>query len=104
MYPRRFARVRPAGKGSSSAKLIVGPKDPLIDCTVVDYSPGGACLEVFGQPRLPNRFELVFGGTTPDDVWGSLFRRAAGPVRRHSEEPTRSEGYEYAHCSPQLAQ
>ena len=63
MYPRRFARVRPAGKGSSSAKLIVGPKAPLIDCTVVDYSPGGACLEVFGQPKLPNRFELLFGGT-----------------------------------------
>jgi hypothetical protein len=63
MYPRRFARVRPAGKGSSSAKLIVGPKAPLIDCTVVDYSPGCACLEVFGQPKLPNRFELLFGGT-----------------------------------------
>ena len=63
MYPRRFARVRPGGKVSNSAKLIVGPKDPLIDCTVVDYSPGGACLEVFGQPKLPNRFELLFGGT-----------------------------------------
>src|SRR6266403_4715010 len=95
MYPRRFARVRPAGKGSSSAKLIVGPKDPLIDCTVVDYSPGGACLEVFGQPRLPNRFELVFGGTKKRCrvVWsagrrlGLLSRRVAGPVRRHSEEP-----------------
>lgn len=63
MYPRRFVRVRPAGRDSSAAKLIVGPKDPVINCTVVDYSPGGACLEVFGQPKLPGRFELLFGGT-----------------------------------------
>ena len=73
MYPRRFARVRPTGRISSAAKLIVGPKDPLIDCTVVDYSPGGACLEVMGQPKLPNRFELVFGGTKKHCrvVWSS---------------------------------
>ena len=62
MYPRRFARVRPAGK-SSAAKLIVGPKAPVIDCRVVDYSPGGACIEVWGQVTLPNRFELLFGVT-----------------------------------------
>jgi hypothetical protein len=61
MYPRLFARVRPAGQ--SGAKIIVGPKAPLIDCRVVDYSPGGACLEVLGKPQLPNRFELLFGGT-----------------------------------------
>ena len=63
MHPRRFVRVRPAGRGSGAAKLIVGPKDPVIDCNVVDYSPGGACIEVMGQPKLPNRFELQFGGT-----------------------------------------
>jgi hypothetical protein len=45
------------------AKLIVGPKTPVIDCKVVDYSPGGACLEIFEQIKLPNRFELLFGGT-----------------------------------------
>jgi hypothetical protein len=60
MYPRRFARVRPA---SSKAKIIVGPKAPVIDCHVVDYSPGGACLEVDPQIRLPERFELLFGAT-----------------------------------------
>src|SRR5438132_7315226 len=82
MYPRRFARVRSAGKGSNSAKLIVGPKDPLIDCTVVDYSPGGARLVVFGQPRLPNRFVLVFGGTRKRCrvVW-SVGRRLGGAFR-----------------------
>jgi hypothetical protein len=63
MYPRRFTRVRPTGRNSDLAKLIVDPKAPVIDCRVVDYSPGGACLEISGQTKLPNRFELLFGGT-----------------------------------------
>jgi hypothetical protein len=45
------------------AKPIVGPKAPVIDCRVVDYSPGGACLEIWGQTKLPNRFELLYDGT-----------------------------------------
>ena len=63
MYPRRFSRVRPTGRISDAGKVIVGPKDPAIDCRVVDYSPGGACLEIASQAKLPGRFELVFGGT-----------------------------------------
>jgi hypothetical protein len=63
MHPRRFARVQPTGRNSNAAKLIVGPKTPVIDCKVVDYSPGGACLEIFEHTKLPNRFELLFGGT-----------------------------------------
>jgi hypothetical protein len=63
MYPRLFARVRPTGQMSGVAKIIVDAKAPLIDCRVLDYSPGGACLEVSGQPKLPSRFELLFGGT-----------------------------------------
>jgi hypothetical protein len=63
MHPRRFARIRPTGRDSNVAKLIVGPKAPVIDCKVVDYSPGGACLEIGGQTKLPDRFELLFGGT-----------------------------------------
>jgi hypothetical protein len=63
MHQRRFARVRPSGKMSSMAKVIVGPRAPIIDCSIVDYSAGGACLEVNGQTQLPNRFELLFGGT-----------------------------------------
>jgi len=63
MYPRRFTRVRPTGRNSDVAKLIVDPKAPVIDCRVVDYSPGGACLEISAQTKLPNRFELLFGGT-----------------------------------------
>jgi hypothetical protein len=63
MHPRRFARVRPSGRISDLAKLIVDPKAPVIDCRVVDYSPGGACLELTGQTAVPNRFELQFGPT-----------------------------------------
>jgi PilZ domain len=62
MYPRRFARIRMTGK-TSQAKLIVGPKAPIVDCRVIDYSAGGACLEVDPNIQLPNRFELVFGVT-----------------------------------------
>jgi hypothetical protein len=61
MYPRLFSRVRPSGKMGSTAKLVVGPKAPIIDCRVVDYSPGGACLEIWGETKLPERFEMVYG-------------------------------------------
>jgi hypothetical protein len=63
VFPRRFNRVRPTGRNADVAKLIVDPKAPVIACRVVDYSPGGACLEIGGQIKLPNRFELLFGGT-----------------------------------------
>jgi hypothetical protein len=62
-HQRRFTRVRPNGRNSDAAKLIVDPKTPVIDCRVVDYSPGGACLEISGQVKVPNRFELFYGGT-----------------------------------------
>ena len=61
-YPRRFARVKPTGQVSNVGKIIVAPRDPIINCTIVDYSPGGACLDV-GLIDLPQRFELVWGAT-----------------------------------------
>ena len=63
MHPRRFTRVRPTGRISDGAKLIIDPKARVVDCRIVDYSPGGACLEISLQTELPNRFELLFGGT-----------------------------------------
>lgn len=63
MFPRRFARVRPSGKVSNVGKIIVDPKAAPIDCTVVDYSAGGACLQVLFGTSLPNRFELLYGAT-----------------------------------------
>jgi hypothetical protein len=56
----RGAPVRPSGGMSSAAKIIIDPKSP-VDCGIADYSAGGACIEIRGETRLPNRFELVFG-------------------------------------------
>jgi len=61
--PRRFARVRPTGLVSSEASLIVGPKLPVVPCRMVDYSAGGACIELNSETALPPRFELLHGGT-----------------------------------------
>jgi hypothetical protein len=63
IHPRRFARVRPNGPSSKVARIIVAPREPVIDCAIVDYSAGGACLEIFGPVVLPTRFELLWGGT-----------------------------------------
>ena len=63
MHPRRFARVRPSGRVSSAAKIIVDPKAAPVDCTVVDYSAGGASLLLPAGTSLPPRFELLHGGT-----------------------------------------
>jgi hypothetical protein len=62
IHPRRFARVRPAGQVSKAGKIIVTPRDPMIDSTILDYSAGGACLDV-GLIDLPLRFELLWGVT-----------------------------------------
>jgi hypothetical protein len=64
IHPRRFARVRPTGQISKFAKIIVAPRDPVIDCEVIDYAPGGACLEICGPVIvLPQRFELLWSST-----------------------------------------
>jgi hypothetical protein len=46
---------------SSKAKIVVSPKSPAVDCILVDYSAGGACLELFPMVTLPDRLELVYG-------------------------------------------
>ncbi len=56
-------RVRQCIRDGLLALIIIGPRAPVVDCHVIDYSPGGACLEVDPQIKLPNRFELVFGPT-----------------------------------------
>lgn len=62
-HPRLYKRVRPSGLVSSKAMIVVAPKTPSINCTLVDYSAGGACLEIFPMVQLPDRFELVYGST-----------------------------------------
>jgi len=59
---RRYVRVRPAGLVSRVAKIIVNPKAPTIDCSVVDLSAGGACLEIDSGTAIPKRFTLFHAG------------------------------------------
>lgn len=63
MHQRRFVRVKPSGLVSRQAKIITGPKAPVIPCTLIDYSPGGACVDLGGQVTLPQRFELLHANT-----------------------------------------
>ena len=63
MHPRRHARVKPAGLVSRQAKIITDPRAPVIPCTLIDYSPGGACVDLGGQVKIPDRFELLHVNT-----------------------------------------
>jgi hypothetical protein len=58
---RVFQRARPGSGEAAKAQIIVGPKVPAIACRLVDYSRGGACLEVSPTVILPERFELLHG-------------------------------------------
>jgi PilZ domain len=60
---RRFARVRPSGLVSRVGSIIVDPNKPVIACTIVDLSAGGACLEIGTQAALPRKFFFLHGGT-----------------------------------------
>lgn len=59
---RLFQRVRPTSGAAAKAQIIIGPKVPVVACQLVDYSRGGACLEVSPTVTLPERFELLHGG------------------------------------------
>jgi hypothetical protein len=58
---RLYQRVRPANDAAAKAQIIVDPRHPVIACKLIDYSPGGACLEIFPMVSLPQRFELLHG-------------------------------------------
>jgi hypothetical protein len=62
---RRFARVKPTGPMARTGKIIVDARRPAVDCNIVDYSAGGACLdlELSVAASLPKRFELLYGGS-----------------------------------------
>jgi hypothetical protein len=62
-YPRLYARQRPQGRLSSVAKIFPDPKAPVVDCILVDYSAGGACLQLQKFIDLPQRFEVLYGTT-----------------------------------------
>jgi hypothetical protein len=69
--PRLHERV-PTPPQSAFASIVIDGKLPAIDCDVIDFSAGGACLDVPGKPILPPRFELIHGDTRKPCrmVWG----------------------------------
>src|SRR5256885_4802488 len=63
MEERRATRVSPSGLVSKTAKIFAEQKgSPVIDCYVIDLSPGGACLELAREAEIPPRFVLLHGG------------------------------------------
>ncbi|HLZ06414.1 MAG TPA: PilZ domain-containing protein [Bradyrhizobium sp.] len=62
-YPRLYARLKPQGRISSVAKIFSDSKAPVIDCILVDYSAGGACLQLQKVVDVPQRFEVLYGTT-----------------------------------------
>jgi hypothetical protein len=57
LYPRQ----KPQGRISSAAKILSDAKAPAIDVILVDYSAGGACLQLLKFIELPQRFEVLYG-------------------------------------------
>ncbi|HTM73207.1 MAG TPA: PilZ domain-containing protein [Pseudolabrys sp.] len=60
---RRWFRSTPKGLVPRSARLLLGPNKPPIECKVVDLSAGGAQLEFQRTYDLPPRFEILHGAT-----------------------------------------
>ena len=58
---RLYKRITPSGLMSRTGQIIVGPKLPAMTCRVIDYSAGGACLDI-GLAAVPDRFEFRYGG------------------------------------------
>ena len=75
-HPRLYQRLRPQGRISSVAKILFGPKATPVECILVDYSAGGACLQLEKLVALPERFELLYGTTKKRCriVWKRGFR------------------------------
>ena len=65
-HPRLFARQKPAGRISSVAQLFLdpkSPKSPVVECILVDYSAGGACLQLAKYTQIPERLDVLYGTT-----------------------------------------
>jgi hypothetical protein len=62
-HPRLFARQKPSGRISSVAKILADANAAAVECILVDYSAGGACLQLKTLVALPKRFDLLYGTT-----------------------------------------
>ena len=62
-HPRLFARMKPSGRISSIAKIFASANTSAVECILVDYSAGGACLQLKSFIALPDRFDVLYGTT-----------------------------------------
>jgi PilZ domain len=53
-------RRRPRARTLKSAHILFNQHNSVIDCTVRNLSPGGACLAVESALGIPERFDLMF--------------------------------------------
>jgi len=58
---RRWIRTKPRGLVSQTGKIMRDSKAVPIECTVIDLSVGGACLELSRPQDVPQRFEFLHG-------------------------------------------
>jgi hypothetical protein len=59
---RVFIRIKPSGRVSDQGKIFADARSPIIDCTVIDQSARGACLDIHGNAAIPKRFFFLHGG------------------------------------------
>ena len=85
---RLFARLRPDGRLSRDAKIMTAPNAPAVACILVDYSAGGACLQLEKFAELPQRFEVLYGTTRKRCrlVWKRGLRFGVAFLSLHSAE------------------
>jgi len=53
-------RHRPRARTLKSAHILLSHHHSVIDCTVRDLSPTGACLNVASTLGIPETFDLLF--------------------------------------------
>jgi hypothetical protein len=56
MERRRAGRARTL----KSARILFNHRHSVIDCTVRNLSPHGACLQVASAIGIPERFDVIF--------------------------------------------
>lgn len=53
-------RRRPRARTLKAARILFNEHHSVIDCTVRNLSPEGACLNVASALGIPERFDVIF--------------------------------------------
>jgi hypothetical protein len=71
-------RNEPRHRVLKGAKIVFHNHESIIDCTVRNQSPSGACLEVLNPMGIPDDFDLIFDDhhltRTCHVVWRRTYR------------------------------